>query len=254
MIIDGARYPSWGAAASECISGGYHSDSLAELIVEKNVIFRQEHAEKSNEVFDASLANLAVSCLMNRRDSFSCLDFGGGGGFHEYVTRRNASVRNLRWAIVETPQICKHASVLETDNLKWFETIESAYSWLGKADLVFASSVLQYLDDPLSYVDRLIDLRADHILVTRTPLSEWDEPIISVQKSRLSENGPGSLPPGFQDREIRHPITFTPLKDLLFKLDEGYKSEMVYLESLGAIKANEVRINNFYTIFLRRRS
>jgi putative methyltransferase (TIGR04325 family) len=254
MITDGVMYQSWDSAVRVCRDGGYHSNDLARVVAKKNLIFRQKHSENRNCVLDVPLVNLALSCLMNGRDFFSCLDFGGGGGMHEYLARRNSSVRNLRWAVVETTEMCKYSRSLETENLRWFDNMESACSWLGNINLILSSSVLQYIEDPLRQIDGFVNLRSDYILVTRTPLSELDMPVISIQKSKLSENGPGPLPREFQDCEIRYPIAFTPLVSFLSRFEGRYDSKIIYLESRGSIKVSNSVINNFYTVFFKRRN
>jgi hypothetical protein len=54
----------------------------------------------------------------------------------------------------------------------------------------------------------LIDVKAKHPFVTRTAFNDGEETIVSVQTARLSANGPGPLPSGFNDREVRYPVIF----------------------------------------------
>jgi putative methyltransferase (TIGR04325 family) len=123
------------------------------------------------------------------------------------------------------------AQVLKNDHLKFFSDIENARNSLDDLDLVFTSSALQYCPDPLAYLSSLINLNAPYLFITRTPFVNSLYKIITVQKSKLSDNGPGLLPPSYQDREISYPITFESKKavedligekyDIRFRIDEG---------------------------------
>jgi putative methyltransferase (TIGR04325 family) len=103
------------------------------------------------------------------------------------------------------------AKILEDDSLRFFDNIEAAASHLGTIDVVLMSSSLQYTSDPLKALIELLKLRAKRVFITRTTFNHEGSRLITIQRSRLSSNGPGPLPPGIHDRDVFYPITFEPL-------------------------------------------
>jgi hypothetical protein len=91
--------------------------------------------------------------------------------------------------------------------LSFFDNSDSASKHLGTIDIAIASSVFEYLNDPLDALEDFLDLGAKYIFITRTALSHSVAPIVEVQKSRLKDNGPGRMPNGFVDEEINYPLT-----------------------------------------------
>jgi len=79
---------------------------------------------------------------------------------------------------------------------------------------MFSSSALQYLDGPDDVLQRLLELKAPVVVWSR--LAMTDGPAIrEIQHSRLVDNGPGPLPPGFEDREVQYQITHLPERRFL---------------------------------------
>lgn len=142
---------------------------------------------------------------VTKADPLRVIDFGGACGFHH----RAASLIGvpLRWAVVETPAMVAKAKALASPSLDFFPTIEDAVAWAGGVDLVFSSSALQYLDDPDAYLRKLVGLGAPLMAWSRLPMTDGDQRS-EMQQSRLGDNGPGPLPPGFEDRDVSYRKTY----------------------------------------------
>lgn len=120
-------------------------------------------------------------------DARTVLDFGGGSGRHY----KEASPAHARWAVVETSAMVAQARALETERLRFFETIDEATSWLGPVDLMHSNGAIQYTDDPMRFVESLVAVRAKEMRWFRLHLS--DNPAEDSQTSFLNDNGPGAL-------------------------------------------------------------
>jgi len=116
------------------------------------------------------------------------LDFGGGFGQH-YKCAIPLSP-DVRWGVVETPSVVQRASVLATDRLRFFTSVEQAANWLGNIDLMHSDGALHYSPDPVAALRSLCAVGAPEMLWKRTFLSETDRTEIEDQLSRLDENGP----------------------------------------------------------------
>jgi putative methyltransferase (TIGR04325 family) len=110
---------------------GYNDPALVDFIFEKTKSIR--HFEPWPEMSGIT----------------SVLDFGGGCGHHFFRAVRQSPA--IRWAVVETPDMVKRASELETDGLRFFSDISSALAWLGAPQVVHCNGALQFTDDPARF-------------------------------------------------------------------------------------------------------
>lgn len=215
-------FPSYEAAARACGGDGYSTRSLVDMVVAKNVRARRGVIDTGLLPLDQMRLAIAIAAVSGA--PLRVLDFGGGGGFQHVVAQRIlGDARDLRWHVVETTAMANQAAAaIDAPGLRFFDTCEAAADALGAVDLVIISSSLQYMPNPLATLDRLIGLQARHLFLTRTPFVDGPETIFSVQTSRLAHNGPGPLPPGFEDGPVQYPITFTPHDAVVAALRRGY--------------------------------
>lgn len=235
-------------AAGHCRQSSYEDDALVQSVVEKNLVFRKQI--RNNPVFDLTAMRTFIALGLSRTsDELKVIDFGGGAGYHYEIARAALGKSSaIRWNVVETSTMAKAARGLEEPGLKFFDSIEEAGCDLGSVDLVLASSSLQYCPDPELFLQRLINVGSSHLFITRTPFSESPEDVISVQRSRLSANGPGPLPAGFVDVEISYPITYLSIAKVEEILSQKYEVRFRVEEERGAFLAG-VRSFNMWGYF-----
>ena len=216
-------YATYEEAEFACADDGYQHDELIDVIVQKNLNF-QNGITNSPVVDEGSLKIISIIASMQWETSINVIDFGGGGGMHYQICKNllDPSV-NLNWRVVETKAMVSAAKKLTTKSLKFYTDLNSARSSLGKVDLVFASSSLQYTQNPLLSLRRLIDLDAPYLCISRTPFLNEQTPIISIQTSKLSDNGPGELPNIYKDKIIRYPIVYESIQSVERLLLENYR-------------------------------
>jgi putative methyltransferase (TIGR04325 family) len=150
------------------------------------------------------------------------LDFGGACGTHYRVAKRALPHIPMKWAIVETPAMARRAKELETESLRFFDSIPAAIDWLGDIDLVHSFGALAYCPAPLEQLHELCSAGADTLLWSRMAFST-EGTRRTVQVSRLADNGPGPLPPGFVDQDIAYTCTEIPLADFLATHSNRYR-------------------------------
>jgi putative methyltransferase (TIGR04325 family) len=244
-------FRSYNDASAACQNAGYEGTELIRVVVEKNAIFRQKI--QSNPVLDLGDLRTLIVGLTGTQDSLRVLDFGGGCGYH-YVLARAAfgNSINLRWNVVETSAMVKAAQHLADAGLQFFDHIDDAKNNLGQVDLVFTSGALQYCPDPLEFLKKLTQVGAKYIFITRTPLNDSEKNIISIQVSRLWENGPGPLPSGFEDKNVYYPITFASRREVEKILAETYEIRFSINEEKGTFNAGEQSFD-MYGYFCERK-
>ena len=216
-------FATYKEAEISCTDDGYQHDELISMIVKKNLHF-SNGITNSLVVDEGNLKILSIIASMQWEASINVIDFGGGGGMHYQICKNllDPSV-NLNWRVVETKAMVSAAKKLTTKSLKFYTDLNSARSSLGKVDLVFASSSLQYTQNPLLSLKRLIDLDAPYLCISRTPFLNEQTPIISIQTSKLSDNGPGELPNIYKDKIIRYPIVYESIQSVERLLLENYR-------------------------------
>jgi hypothetical protein len=177
---------------------GYDNPELADFIFRKTKHFRS--AEPWPEMEGVS----------------SVLDFGGGLGLHYHRAKRHSP--GVRWAVVETPEMCARASELATENLNFFHDVQSAAVWLGCPEIVYSNGVLQFTREPVENLTSLCKLGAPKMIWQRVLLSKESYERQS-QLSLLSENGPGF---SFSRRRVEYDITRIPERVFL-EAHTGYR-------------------------------
>ncbi len=202
------NYLSYQDAALVCQKNAYQGEDLTTVVVHKNLIYRDEI--KANPSFDLTNLRILIALAgMQTSEKLNVLDFGGGGGSH-YVAAKIALglTKSIQWRVVETVAMSSQAQRLSNEELKFFSDIDGARDSVNGFDLVFTSSALQYCPEPLISLESLINLNAPYLFITRTPFVNSLDKIITIQNSRLSNNGPGPLPPCYKDRAVTYPVTY----------------------------------------------
>jgi len=204
-------FPDYQSALSHARGGGYENERIA-AVVRAKTEWMAAHAGGCDAftppVSRATLAAAIVlaEALRPERRALRVLDFGGACGAHYFTSRQLAPGLRARWCVVETAPMIAAARSLEDDSLIFAGSVAAARSALGEVDLAFSSGALQYLDEPQSGLRQLLASGARVLGLTRLALTPGP-PFVWVQKSRLSDNGPGPMPPGFRDGTAVYPIT-----------------------------------------------
>jgi putative methyltransferase (TIGR04325 family) len=125
----------------------------------------------------AAMARVALA----RGGRLAVLDFGGGLGSSYLQCRAflgDAAVHS--WSVVEQPELVAIGQrEIARDALRFHCSIEEALG-SGMADVALLSSVLQYLEDPWSVLDRILQAKIPYLLIDRHPCSLTRE-LITVQ-------------------------------------------------------------------------
>jgi putative methyltransferase (TIGR04325 family) len=146
-----------------------------------------EHPDLIEAVFRKTLAYEPDAPWPEIGSPRTVLDFGGGCGLHY----KQAQLRDVRWAVVETGAMVDRSRPLETDRLRFFTGIAEAMCWLGNIDLMHSNGALQYTPKPLLTLEQLCGLGARRMLWHRCFLS--DDSVTERQVSRLQDNGPNTV-------------------------------------------------------------
>lgn len=237
---------SYQEALKLCSSQGYQNPDLVNTIIEKNLIFKNNLNSNTTFKLD-SLRTIIGMGSTNSNENLKVLDFGGGGGYHYQIAKTYyGNTKNIYWNVVETSKLAQEAQTrLSDDKLKFFNNINEAAENLKEIDLVFTSSALQYTPEPLDFLKKLIAIKAKHLYITRTPFNDLNEPLISIQSSLLSNNGPGALPSNINDCLIQYPIHLAEKEKIEKLISSQYNIRFYFEEEKNIFNINNKMIHMY---------
>jgi len=188
-------YQSWDTAMSS--STGYDSEVILDKT--KTRLLKVKNGEAACER-DSVLVNkiqyswpLLASLMWaaaQNKGKLNVLDFGGSFGSTYYQNRAFLrSLPDVRWNIVEQPRhVVVGKQLFEDERLRFYLRIEDCLAETTP-NVIVLSSVLQYLEAPYDWLNKLSGLSCSHLIIDRTPF--W-----GGQTDRLCvQNVPASIYP-----------------------------------------------------------
>lgn len=181
------NYNSWAVANAQC--SGYDNTYILDQCKKGLLKVKSGEAayERDSVVFDeiqyswGLLAGLQNAALEN--DGRLCvLDFGGSLGSSYYQNKVFLNtINDLKWCIVEQPHFVKCGQEnFENEQLKFYHSIEECMA-ANKIDVLLLSGVLQYLEKPYEWIERLVSLKIPYIIIDRTAFADIEEDILTIQ-------------------------------------------------------------------------
>lgn len=238
-------YPTHQDAMAAC-GAGYHADDIAAVIALRTKAIAQ--GLPGLYVHPDYWAMLAMAVGMARQPAtpVRVLDFGGGCGLHYHCIKALVPGVALRWSVVETPTMAaRAAATFQDDGLTFVTSIEDGVRTLGGCDIVHASGSLPYVADPEETLRHLLAPASPFFILARFPVYGGSR-CVGVQTSLLSQNGPGPMPPGVPNREVRYPVTFLPEADVMPAIASRYgRREEVPTTTWYAVKGTQVKGSTF---------
>ena len=199
---------------------------LIEIICRKTKTYRDTfHSQDVGDLTTSDvLALFGMALAHGHSGPVNVIDFGGACGAH-YFRIKSLFRDNLQlnWHVVETASMAGRAKELSNHELQFFDSLSAARASFDYVDVVYSSGTLQYVSDPLETLTDLLACTARYVVLARLGLARDESSIITIQESRLSDNGPGPMPPGFKDGVARYPVTFAAQTRIESMLSEDHK-------------------------------
>jgi putative methyltransferase (TIGR04325 family) len=250
-------YSAYLEALNDCTERGYENSDIVKVVVEKTKNYRDRLVRGDNPVELNSTSAYGLCSLLSSialRDEVNVLDFGGAAGAHYFLAREVLpSCYRLNWLVVETAEMVKQASgVLCCEELRFVSCLDEAVHTMERIDLLYTSGALQCVDKPQDYLKKLVTIGADHILFNRLGLTSGDHDVLTIHESWLSWNGPGQMPSGIEDREVRYPFTFLRESVFVQTLSQFYCTVMIFSDSSGVFAVDNEPIKGLGLLAKRK--
>jgi len=186
LYFDG-DYSSWQEALDA--AGGYDDPAILERVREAGFKVKRGEAvfERDSVCFyHEEYRWPPLACLLQiaaRHDGIlRVLDFGGSlGSFYIQHRKFFDCLKAVRWAVVEQPHyaVCGRKN-FANERLEFYDSIDDCII-AGHVDVIFCSSVLQYLPAPYSILNRFSQVAANYLLIDRTPFIQDKKDRLTVQ-------------------------------------------------------------------------
>ena len=201
---------------------GYENPILVLEIIRKTLA-RRDELGLSRQLNISELRTLVGFTLAKLNGHSRIIDFGGGAGTHFDSLHHLYPELDLEYIVIETPLMCSLASKARSDNNHLrFLTLSELSKVTPKPQLLIANSSLQYTDNPLSTLTKLLTLSPEHVFITRCPLNQGKGEILINQVSRLSDNGPTATG-NSQELAVEYTARIASYEDFKESLEKQYR-------------------------------
>lgn len=182
-------YTTWEEAKNQ--TTGYDQDLILNKVKDALLKVKNGDAvyERDSVLFNeihyswGALAGLLFAASQ-KNESLTVLDFGGSLG-SSYFTNKNAlkSIKKLSWNIIEQSHFVNCGKEnFSNDQLRFYENIDEYKTENTNTDVLFLSSVIQYIDSPYNLLDVLLKVNAEIIIIDITTFTNLSRDIITIQK------------------------------------------------------------------------
>lgn len=252
-LFKSPSFDDYASALVYCQPGAYEADEVVRVVVEKNLIFRKK-IDSNYSLEIGALRTIAGVALAAAKESLNVIDFGGGAGYHYTIAKRVLGKDfKIKWHVVETKSMVDAAKKLENEELKFFDNIHDAVDKIDNVDLVFSSGALHCCPNPLKFLSELLLIESKYLFITRTSFSHYDTTLVNIHKSYLSDNGPGPLPDGYNDKIVSYPNVFESIAIVERLIEKYYDIKFKINEESNVYSVGD-RTVNLYGYFCERKA
>jgi len=169
------NYASWKDAQKD--SSGYDSDLIINKVKDATMqviagkaCFERDSVLFYKEEYNFGLLSSLFFITSKQRGKLNLIDFGGSLGSTYYQHKKILDELLVSWSIVEQKKFVDVGKKISLDKkVKFFYDIAECKRKTD-AKVLLLSSVLQYLDDPYTFISTISKLNFDYIIIDRTPL------------------------------------------------------------------------------------
>jgi putative methyltransferase (TIGR04325 family) len=246
MVLSLPEFRSWDEALKKSTESAYENNKLTKLVLEKTKDYRNKLSNgiiliNNSEIQTLTALGIALSS-QQYPTKITVLDFGGACGAHFFLAKNIFSTVEFDWRVVETVEMVREARNLESSELHFYSNIEDAVANTNSVHLVHSSGTLQYMPDPYTSLEQLVNIKADYILLSRLGVTPETSEIITIQKHMMSLNGPGIAPKDFKDEICIYPCQYPIRSKIESILSESYAIKFLNDDPSGKFSVGSRKI------------
>jgi len=169
------NYSSWSEAKNKSAGYNYHdilNKVKASALAVKNglAVYERDSLLFDRIEFSFPLLSGLLWIAGRNNEKINVMDFGGSLGSSYFQNKFFLdTLKEVNWCIVEQPDFVKTGSeFFEDQRLHFFYSTEECQKSYA-IDVVLLSSVLQYIEEPYSLLDKIIEQNPEYLIIDRTP-------------------------------------------------------------------------------------
>ena len=233
------------------VDDGYNNQELVDFIIKKNNLYSLDLNDTSQIPLSA-IRTLLPFAVGNFSNTVTVLDVGGGGGNHYYEAKFASNIKIFDWTVLETPKMVETAVKFLKPNPELLYATDIQSIAMKKFDLIMANSSIQYIKNPIVFLQDLVKIDSTYLYITRTPLS-LNIAYEFAQISLLVDHGPGYL-----ERKRNNELVSTTVKVLsktIFEsiLNEKYDIKFVIKEENSVLNFGNQMFDSYGYFCERKR-
>lgn len=173
------------------MSTGYLEGSIPDRVAQatRQVMAGKAAYERDAVAFDSHdysypLVAALLHAANQNQGRLDVVDFGGSlGSTYRQCRPFLRGLTQVKWQVIEQSNFVELGRrEFETEELTFHSSVDQLPVATDGRRLLLLSSVLQYLESPLTLLSELVRLPFSHIVIDRTPVSEQQENRLCVQK------------------------------------------------------------------------
>jgi putative methyltransferase (TIGR04325 family) len=177
-------------------AGSYNNKRIAEIVSLKTRKYIHDIPVVLKEKQDIQNL-LVISDVLNhfKDQKLTIVEIGGACGAFYFFVSKYFPGQIKQWEIIETKEMVEAArkNAYSDSFLNFSQNFDTVFQNFPSAVCV-AQGVLQYIQDPLAFLSKLLNADFEFIYISRLPVNlNLDTALITIQPSQLRDNGPGSI-------------------------------------------------------------
>lgn len=201
--IDGP-YRTWELARQN--SDGWEAPAILDKTLRVSTLVRDGEIEYQQDTqifshidYSPLVLSMLVLAMERANGRMVIFDVGGSLGTNFYQNRKLISEMEstrVQWNIIELPTTAALGRAhFQTENLRFFDSIEGARrDTQERPQVVLFSGSLQYVPNPLTYIDHAIATGAAYLALDRLLVSPTEDHQIFVQRPNSETYYPAAYP------------------------------------------------------------
>jgi putative methyltransferase (TIGR04325 family) len=176
---------------AKALCTGYEAENILETVraSTKKVTKGEAVYERDGYIFNELQHNWPLIAMLKTiaaksNNVLNVIDFGGSlGSTYNYVSKVLSPAINITWNVIEQDNFyaCGKAE-FETENVKFYKTIDECIAVNKNINILLLSSVLQYLPNVSVFIDDIKKYEFEYVLMDRTSFTKFNEGFWTVQK------------------------------------------------------------------------
>lgn len=176
---------------AENIASGYDDKKILKkveystnLLLSGKAVYERDGVILKQNEFSGEIISIILRASMENLNECKVIDFGGslGSTYHNNKSFFK-KIKKLNWTVVEQKNFVKIGNKRFSNKiLNFCETFDQAIKNSKRPNVIILSASIQYMQNPYQLLKKIIETKADYLVIDRTPFIIKGNSKITIQK------------------------------------------------------------------------